>query len=83
MTVAVVTADVVHAFPITAICARDTLVVALDLLRANLELQILQSLTESKIIDRDVVGACKVVDYAVTRADASVANRGNQPRQHR
>ena len=51
MAVAVVAADVVHAFAICFVCSFDTLVVKISLLLGHLQNHVLVAFAERKIID--------------------------------
>ena len=79
VTVAVVAADVVHALLVGPVPALDVVVKLAVLAGVDFKDDILVRLSEGEVILRDVVGARKIVDHAVSPADPSVTDARQEP----
>jgi len=65
MTVAVIAAQAVHSAFVNLVCVKDALVVVIYLLLGNVQLNILITLSESEIINRNIVRPGKIMDDTV------------------
>jgi hypothetical protein len=82
MAVTIVATEVVHSASVGFVCLNDALVVAVQLLTSNIQLNILVTLTEGEIVNRNKVGPSKVMDDAIRSTDPGVPDTGKQPRYH-
>ena len=75
MAVAIVTADIVHALLISSIAALDVFVKLSILGGVDIKDNIFVTLSEGKVVLRDIVGSCEVVNDSISASDASVTDR--------
>ena len=79
MTVAIVTADIVHALPIRAIRSLDILIEFGKLMGWDVQLDILVRLSKGKVILTDVVRPSKVINDTICACDACMTNHWQEP----
>ena len=80
MTMTIVAANIVHAFTVSFISLFDALVVFLNLLICYIETYILVALTKRKIIDRNCVRTCEIMNDTFRSCNTCMANHGQDPR---
>ena len=74
MAMTIITANIVHALSIGTIAALNVLVELFVLRGINIEDDVFVALSESKVVLRDVVGSCEVVNDAICAGDACVTD---------